>query len=121
MRLGENVVEPLADEPLAVGLATSAGTAFDGEPRAAYDGEYSFVLKLPIGAGDRVRVDRQFLGQLTDAGHHLAGRERAIGDGKFHLPDDLIVNGQTVMSVDMQKHDERRDWREVVCTTVIVQ
>ena len=39
--------------------------------------------------------------------HHLARAEHAAGDGKFHLPHDLIVDRQAVVRIDVEEHGSR--------------
>ena len=88
-------------------LALAAGAVGDGEAGAADRFEHAVVLQLAIGAGDGVRIDRQLAGQLADAGDQLAGGEGAVGDGEFHLADDLVVDRKSVMGVDLQEHGDR--------------
>ena len=56
---------------------------------------YARAIVLGLIASSRASADR---------GDQFAGPQSAVGDGEFDIADDLIVDGQTVMRIDVKEH-----------------
>jgi hypothetical protein len=100
----EDLSEPRADEFGAFALALSPRGGGHGEAGAADGFEDAVVLELAVSSRDGVRIDRQLAGELADARYKLARTQGRVGNREFHLPDDLVVDGQAVVRVDLKKH-----------------
>ena len=107
MGFEQYLLQPGTEESLASSKANFAGTACYDQPSATHRFEYFVVLQLPVGACDRVWVDRQLAGQLPHARHHLARGQYAVGDREFYLANDLVVDRQAVVGSDVEEHEGR--------------
>ena len=72
--------------------------------RAVTFGDDAGAFEFEIGAGDRVGIDHEFLGEDADGGDFLARGEPAAGDELFDLIHDLDVDRDAVVGADMNLH-----------------
>jgi RNA polymerase sigma factor (sigma-70 family) len=111
----EDLLQSRADQVHALLATAPASVGGHGQAGAANGGQHIVVLQLAIGSGDRVRIDRQFAGQLANRGNQFAFLEHLAGHGELDLANDLIVDGQPVIEVDLKEHTG------VLCASDIVQ
>ena len=58
-------------------------------------------LELGVSATDRIWVDLQIDGELTDRGQTISRCDGLSGHGSLHLVDDLSVEGHTALEIEL--------------------
>ena len=110
----------LAEQVPGAGLAGLVGLrSARPDPVPGTVSTISSVLQLAIRPRHRIRIDRQFPGQLAHAGNQFPAASAPSGHGKLHLPGDLVVNRHAVIGVDLNEHAVLLP--SVVCTIVLVR
>ena len=81
------------------------GRTRDERPSPPPDLNHTFARELSIGVLNRVGVQPQPRGELSDGRQRLIRLEDADGDVAMHLVDELSVDGAGVVGINL-KHSE---------------
>ncbi|GAB5403538.1 MAG: hypothetical protein Aurels2KO_17690 [Aureliella sp.] len=97
---GDDVTETLAKKNAASANARFGRAVANRQAATAKRFQDPLGLQLLKRAVERGRVDGQLLAQNSDAGQELSRAERFVCDGKFDLPNDLLVDRDAIAWVD---------------------
>src|SRR5207244_8970152 len=64
----------------------------------------ALALEVSIGSGDRVGINDEVFGHLTNTGELLAGSYSACFDGMLHLFDELEIQWNSRSGIQPQNH-----------------
>lgn len=103
----EDLAKPLANQFASQVLTGLDRVGGDFEPHPSDGDEDAVVLQLLVSAGDGVGVEGQFPSEFSDRGNQVSRLDGSASHGVFDLPDDLVVDGQPIGWVDMEKHEQR--------------